>query len=143
MPLNPDSYDRLRALYKRFDTYPEAEFQKGGVLLKTDAYLAFLDLRKLIEPALININREVAHWRPINTFFTAEPETSLVLLWCPDEYGGEVVMGYWDDDAKDWYRDQQGADMESEPLNPTKWMPIAGLMQAADEREFVVIPRLD
>lgn len=140
--LDPDSYDRLKALYKRFDSMPEAGRVDGGTVLKRDAYLAFLDLRPLILEALNAIHHEVKGWRPISTFFEAEPETPMVLLWEPRDPGGVICLGYWDDDAQDWYREACGPDLESEPLNPTKWMPLGELMRSADDREFVTIERM-
>ncbi len=53
-----DLHDRLEALYHRLREFPEGSRCEHGAHLKNDAYVAFLDLRKLIEkevlPALAN-----------------------------------------------------------------------------------------
>ena len=41
--------DRVDALYRRINFFPESEFREGRVYLKPDAYAAFLDLRQLWE----------------------------------------------------------------------------------------------
>jgi hypothetical protein len=137
--LNPDSYDRLHALYKRFSNHPEADFLAGGAaVLKRDAYVSFLDLRPLILEALNAIHAELRGWRPVATFFETEPEAPMVLLWD----GEAIALGYWSDDDQAWYRECEGPDLESEPLRPTKWMATGELMRAADDREFVAIERM-
>lgn len=143
--LNPDALDRLEALWRRFDTLPESEFKKGGVTLRTPAYLAFLDARKLIEQLRHDLHAELKGWRPIATFHGGEPETPTVLLWAPHPTSGEfaVQLGYWDDDEPAWYREGEGPDLESAPLEPTKWMAVGELMRAAEDREFVAIGRLE
>lgn len=46
-------HDRLQGLYDRIKAFPEAGRCEHGTHLKTDAYVAFLDLRKLIENELL------------------------------------------------------------------------------------------
>lgn len=144
MPLNPDSHDRLRALYKRFDRFPEAKFLKdGGAVLKRDAYVAFLDARQLIDALAQDLWAETKGWRPIATFFEEDAGTPTVLLWAVLPETGEpgVTLGYWDDDSQAWFRECEGACDECAPIEPTKWMAVAELMRAADDREFVAIDR--
>ncbi|WP_408591196.1 hypothetical protein [Novosphingobium sp.] len=61
-------HDRLQALYDRLKSFPEASRCEHGVHLKRDAYVAFLDLRQLIErevlPALASKERTSAPWQP-------------------------------------------------------------------------------
>lgn len=142
MPLDPDSYDRLRALYKRFDHFPEARLVEGGAVLKSDAWLAFLELRPLILKALNAIHAELRGWRLMAEFFAEEQDGPTVLLWAPRPESGEmaVMAGYWDDDARAWYREGQGPDHESEPLEPSLWMAIGEVTLLAGE--FVAIPRM-
>lgn len=139
--MNPDTLDRLEALWRKFDSFPEAEFVHGGVRLRTDAYLAFLDARKLIERVRHDLHAELKGWQPIATYHDDEPETPTVLLWAPHPASGEfaVQLGYWDGDERAWYREGEGPDLESVPLEPTKWMAVGELMRAA---EFVAIERM-
>lgn len=140
MVLTPDTYDKLDALWKRFDAFPEARLVEGGVVIKTDAYLAFLDARRLIEKVRLDLANATRHWRPIGTFFSEEPETPMVLLWGMNPDSGEmsVMLGYWDEDSQAWYRECQ---CEGDaPIEPTKWMRLGDLSPPEDE--FVAIPRL-
>jgi hypothetical protein len=140
--MTPDTLDQLDALWRKFDSYPEAAFpDSGGALLKTGAYVAFLDARQLIEKLRHELHTEIKGWRPIATYFDAEPETPAVLLWGPHPVSGEdaVMLGYWDEDERAWYREGEGPDIESAPIEPTKFMAVGELMRAA---EFVAIERL-
>lgn len=142
MALNPDTYDQLTAAFRKFDNYPEAGHTGRGVVMKTGAFTAFLEARQLIDKLRQEVFAELKGWQDIATYFEAEPETSEVLLWAPHPDSGEhaVLLGYWDDDERAWYRAGRGPDLESAPLAPTKWMPLGELMRAA---EFVAIPRMD
>ncbi len=51
--IDAELHDRLQALFDRFKNVPEARFTDEGVLLKRDAYVAFLDARKLIETEVL------------------------------------------------------------------------------------------
>ena len=46
-------HDRLQGLYDRLKAFPEAGRCEHGVHLKPDAFVAFLDLRTLIEKELL------------------------------------------------------------------------------------------
>ena len=46
-------HDRLEALYHRLRDFPEGARCEHGMHLKRDAYVAFLELRKLIENELL------------------------------------------------------------------------------------------
>jgi len=48
-----DLHARLEALYHRLRDFPEGARCEHGVHLKRDAYVAFLDLRKLIETEVL------------------------------------------------------------------------------------------
>jgi hypothetical protein len=143
MPLTPETYDKLTEQYRRFDSFPEAKRTAEGYVVKHAAFLAFLEARRLIEQVRMDLFRETKAWQPIPTFFETEPETPMVLLWEPRDPDGVICLGYWDDDAQEWYREGCGADLESEPLNPTKWMALRELMRSADDREYVAIARMD
>jgi hypothetical protein len=139
--LNPDTYGKLDALWRRFDAFPEVRLVDGGALIKADAYLAFLEVRRLIESVRIDLANATHHWRPIETFFLEEPETPMVLLWSMNPDSGEhsVMVGYWDEDLEAWYRERQG---NGDPvIEPTKWMRLGDL--SLPEDEFVAIERLD
>ncbi|WP_305096498.1 hypothetical protein [Croceibacterium aestuarii] len=43
-----EQHDRLKALYRRFDDRPESSIGPEGATLRRDAYVAFLDARKMI-----------------------------------------------------------------------------------------------
>ncbi len=45
--------ERTEALYRRLSDFPEAQYAEGRVYLKTDAHLALLDLRQLLEREII------------------------------------------------------------------------------------------
>lgn len=47
--IDAELHERLQALFDRFKNVPEARFTDDGAVLKRDAYVAFLDARKLIE----------------------------------------------------------------------------------------------
>lgn len=53
--------ERTEALYRRLNDFPEQQYAEGRVYLKTDAYLALLDLRQLLEreviPALYRMDK--------------------------------------------------------------------------------------
>lgn len=139
--LNPDTYDKLDALWRKFDSFPEVRLVDGGSLIKTDAYLAFLEARRLIEAVRIDLANATRQWRPINMFFSGDPETPMVLLWGMNPDSGEmsVMLGYWDEDSQAWYREGQG---EGDPaLEPTQWMRLGDL--SLPEDEFVAIGRMD
>jgi hypothetical protein len=136
--LNPDTYDKLDALWRRFDHFPEAKLVAAGALINTDAYLAFLEARRLIEKVRIDLANATRHWHPIETFFSEAPEMPMVLLWGMNpEYGQVTVMlGYWDEDLEAWYREGQG---NGDPvIEPTKWMRLGDLSLPDDE--FVAPP---
>jgi hypothetical protein len=138
--MNPDTYKTLDALWKRFDSFPDVRLVDGGSLIKTDAYLAFLEARRLIEKVRLDLANATRQWRPIETFFNEEPETSMVLLWGmnPDRGEMSVMLGYWDEDLQAWYRECQG---NGDPvIEPEKWMRLGDL--SLPEDEFVAIPRL-
>ena len=46
-------HDRLEAIYHRLREFPEASRCEHGTHLKRDAYVAFLDLRKVIETEVL------------------------------------------------------------------------------------------
>lgn len=60
-------------------------------------------------------------WLPVARYFDREPDWPIVLL-----VGGVEVFGYWDDDSVCWYRDGEGADLESVPILPTHFREVAG-----------------
>lgn len=49
----PDLPDRAQGLYDRLKAFPEAGRVEGGTVLKTDAWLALLDLRQLMEREIL------------------------------------------------------------------------------------------
>lgn len=48
-----EMHDRLQGLYDRIKDFPEAGRCEHGVHLKSDAYVALLDLRQLIEREIL------------------------------------------------------------------------------------------
>ena len=48
-----DLHDRLQGIYHKLRDFPEASRCEHGAHLKADAYVAFLDLRKMIETELL------------------------------------------------------------------------------------------
>lgn len=133
MPLTPETHDRLTELFRKFDSFPEVAHTDAGVLMKTGAFLAFLDARQLIETLRHEIHDEIKGWRDIARYFDEEPETACVLLWAVLPESGEpgVAVGYYDPDERSWYRQGEGPDRESVPLEPTKFMALHELMRAA------------
>jgi hypothetical protein len=139
--MNPDAYDKLDALWKRFDASREVRLVEGGSLIKTDAYLAFVEARRIIDAVRIELANATRQWRPIATFFSEEPETPMVLLWGmnPDSGQMSVMLGYWYENSRAWYRECQ---CEGDPaIEPTKWMRLGDL--SLPEDEFVAIARMD
>lgn len=51
--MTPDLPDRAQALFDRFKAFPEAKFTTDGAFLRRDAYLAFLDLRQMMEREIL------------------------------------------------------------------------------------------
>jgi hypothetical protein len=130
--MNPDTYDRLDALWNRFDNFPEARLIDGGALIKAEAYVAFLEARQIIDKVRLDLANATRQWRPIETFLAEEPETPMVLLWGMNPDSGEhsVMLGYWDDDSQAWYREGQ---CEGGPaIQPAKWMRLGDLSLPED-----------
>jgi hypothetical protein len=63
----------------------------------------------------------MSDWLPLSSFFEMEVDGPCVHLLT---VSGEV-RGYWCPDDCCWYREGEGADLESAPLVPTHWRPIA------------------
>lgn len=65
-------------------------------------------------------NMSPAGWLPVARFFEAEHYPAALLV------GGVEAAGYRDDDENRWYRDGEGADLESVPILPTHFREVAG-----------------
>jgi hypothetical protein len=116
--MQPDTYDRMQNLFAKFSSFPEIGHTPDGVIVRKDAFVAFLDARQLIEKeVLTDVYAATKGWQPIATYFKAEPETPNVLL-----FDGEVTLGYFDEDCQCWR--QAGDCAEDEPLQPTKCMRL-------------------
>lgn len=57
-------HDRVKTLYARMANFPEESRCEHGTHLKRDAYVAFLDLRKLIEDEVLPVLHKVEATRP-------------------------------------------------------------------------------
>ena len=51
--MQADLPQRIQMLYDRIKEFPEQSYAEDGVFLKHDAYLAFLDMRMLLEREVI------------------------------------------------------------------------------------------
>lgn len=63
MPDARELHDRLKALCRRLSDFPESSRCEHGVHLKPDAYVAFLDLRQLVEREVMPLLYEIEHER--------------------------------------------------------------------------------
>ena len=64
--MKPDLPERTQALFDKLKDFPEAGKHRNGMILTNDAYVAFLDMRKLVEneilTALHELRRERQEW---------------------------------------------------------------------------------
>ena len=64
--MKPDLPERTQALFDKLKDFPEAGKHRDGMILSTDAYVSFLDMRKLVENeilgALHELRQEKREW---------------------------------------------------------------------------------
>lgn len=95
-------HDRLKGLYARLAEFPEGGRCEHGVHLKRDAYVAFLDLRKLLEdevfPVLYKLEQAGQVEAPVAPSEPAQIELSPCRICggepVPSFYTGVVSAGY-------------------------------------------------
>jgi ketosteroid isomerase-like protein len=81
------------------------------VLVRKDAFVAFLDARQLIEKVVLtDVNAATKGWQPIATHFKAELTPNVLL------FDGEVTLGFYDEDCESGGRRATAHRMRRRPL---------------------------
>ncbi|NML93824.1 Lar family restriction alleviation protein [Novosphingobium olei] len=103
-------HDRLKGLYARLAMFPEGGRCEHGVHLKRDAYVAFLDLRKLLEDEVFPLLHKLEQTGRTEAPVAPSEPASIELGPC-SKCGGEPVPSFYNGLAKAGYVVQCETDM--------------------------------
>ncbi|NML93985.1 hypothetical protein [Novosphingobium olei] len=104
-------HDRLKGYYDRIANFPEGSRCEHGTHLKPDAFVAFLDLRRLLEVEVFPLLYKMEQTGELPASEPAEP-TEIELGPCR-VCGGEPVPSFYNGFAKSGYVVQCETDMAS------------------------------